>query len=395
MKVAIFTDHHFGKVNGVTTTLTAALDCAPSSVHLRVYTAAAQTLETGDYVALRGVAIPSPRFGSTDMFVPCLGAYVERARADRIDVVHLTTPGPMGLAAILTAWRLRLPLIGSFHSDLGAPASIRSGAAAGGALMRLYVRWVYGKCARVLVQSEATRCLLVHAGTAPEAIGVWRPGVDTSMFSPEKRSSERRRLWRASDSRLALLHAGRVSEDDVHLLPMIQARLCELGIPHRFIIVGQGPMHEDLRRHMPDAVFTGALSREEAGEIFASADVFVLPSRSDTAANLALEAQACGLPVVVSDAGGPRENMIDGTTGLVVAGNDARRWADTVARVLRGPRALMSAAACEFASGRNWEQALEPLYRAYREVAWPDGRDSIGIDHRVLPRPSFRRSKHD
>ena len=386
MNVAIFTDHSFGESNGITTSLTAALDCAPSSMRLRVYTVASQTIETGDYVALPGALIPRSRVGRFDVYLPRVSAYIERARADRIDVVHLTTAGPMGLAGLLTAWRLRLPLIGSFHSDLASPNPMRTGTTVAGLLRRVYLRGLYSQCTRVLVQSEATRRLLVDAGTAPAAIGVWRTGVDTAMFSPGKRSSELRKLWSVSDSRPALLYAGGISlELDVNILSKIQARLFELGIQHRFVIAGSGPTYQALRRHMPDAVFTRSLSGREAPDVFASADVFVSPSCSDTAANFVLKAQASGLPVVVSEPGGPRENMIDGTTGLVVAGTDATRWADTVARVLRGPREAMSAAACEFARGRSWEHALEPLYRSYREVAWPYDADSIGIDQLVLP----------
>ena len=376
--VAIFTDHSFEEADGITTSLTAVLDCAPSRMCLRVYTVAPQTIETGDDVALPGVLIPRSRVGPFDVYLPRFNTYIERAREDRIDVVHLTTPGPMGLAGVLTAWRLGLPLIGSFHSDLASSIPMRT--------RRLYIRWLHSQCDRVLVQSEATRRLLVDAGTAPAVIGVWRTGVDTSMFSPEKRSSGLRKLWTVSESRPALLYAGGVSlKDDVNMLPRIQARLFELGIHHRFIIAGPGQTHEALRSHMRDAVFTRSLSGAEAAEVLASADVFVSPGGSDTAANVVLKAQACGLPVVVSEMGGPRENMIDGTTGLVVAGTDAARWADTVARVLHGPRAVMSAAACEFASGRRWEHALEPLYRSYREVGRPYGGDSIGIDQIVLP----------
>jgi glycosyltransferase involved in cell wall biosynthesis len=385
MNVAIFTDHSFGEANGITASLTAALDCAPSSMRLRMYTVASQTIETGDYVALPSVLLPRSRVGRFAVYMPRFSSYIERARAERIDVVHLTTPGPMGLAGVLTAWRLRLPLIGSFHADLASPNPMRTGTTIAGLLRRLCVRWLYSQCARVLVQSEATRRLLVDAGAAPAVIGVWRTGVDTAMFSPDKRSSELRKLWSVSDSRPALLYAGVSLEHDVHILSRIQARLFELGIQHRFIIAGSGPMYQALRSHMPDAVFTRSLSGREAPEVFASADVFVSPSCSDTAANIVLKAQACGLPVVVSEMGGPRENMKDGTTGLVVAGTDATRWADTVARVLRGPRAAMSAAACEFARGRSWEQALQPLYRSYRDVAWPYDVDSIGVDHLVLP----------
>jgi glycosyltransferase involved in cell wall biosynthesis len=378
MNVAIFTDHPFGEANGIRTSLTAAVDCAPSSVRLRVYSVATETIETGDYIALPGVLIPRSRVGPFDVYLPRFNAYIERARADRIDVVHLTTPGPMGLAGVLTAWRLALPVIGSFHSDLASPIPMRT--------RRLYIRWLNSQCDRVLAQSEATRRLLVDAGTAPAVIEVWRTGVDTSTFSPDKKSSELRKLWSVSESRPALLYAGGASlKDDVHMLPRIQARLFELGIHHRFIIAGPGPMHEALRNHMPDAVFARSLSGAEAAEVFASADALVSPGCSDPAADIVLKAQACGLPVVVSEMGGPRENMIDGTTGLVVAGTDATRWADTVARVLRGPRAVMSAAACEFARGRSWERALEPLYRSYLEVACPYDGDSIGIDPIAFP----------
>src|SRR5918993_906509 len=125
--VAIFTDHAFEEVSGITTSLTAVLDCAPSNMRLRVYTVATQTIETSDYVALPAVLVPRSRVGPFDVYLPRVRAYIEHAREDRIDVVHLTTPGPMGLAGILTAWRLRLPLIGSFHADLASPIRTRTG----------------------------------------------------------------------------------------------------------------------------------------------------------------------------------------------------------------------------------------------------------------------------
>src|SRR5687767_5953174 len=109
MNVAIFTDDSFEQANGVTTSLTAVLACAPSRMCLRVYTVTPQTIKTGDYVASPGVLIPRSRVGPFDVYLPRFNAYIDRARDDRIDVVHLTTPGPMGLAGVLTAWRLGLP----------------------------------------------------------------------------------------------------------------------------------------------------------------------------------------------------------------------------------------------------------------------------------------------
>jgi glycosyltransferase involved in cell wall biosynthesis len=370
MNVAIFTDNDFGKLNGVTTTLTAALDCAPPGMQLRVYTAAALPVEAPDYLALKSTALPVPFYGELNMFVPRLQAYIPRAREDRIDVVHLTTPGPIGLAAVYTAWRLQLPMVGSFHTDLAASASVLSGSPRLGALMREYMRWLYGKCCRVLVPSDATRRLLIEARMRADCIQVWRRGVDTSRFAPERRSRELRRQWHVSDNRPALLYVGRISrEKGLDLLPQLQRRLYARHLEHRFIIVGHGPMLGELQRQMPDAVFTGALSRQEVADVFASADAFVFPSRIDTSGAVVLEAQASGLPVVVAAAGGPSENMMDGSTGIVCRHDDPDVWADAIARIVNPAlRPTCANAARAHALGREWADSLEPLYRAYREV---------------------------
>jgi glycosyltransferase involved in cell wall biosynthesis len=124
-----------------------------------------------------------------------------------------------------------------------------------------------------------------------------------------------------------------------------------------------------LERQMPDAVFTGSLSRQAVAGVFASADAFVFPSRTDTAGNVVLEAQASGLPVVVTDAGGPRENMVDGSTGVVCPTMYPDAWADVIMRMMSpASRAACSKAARAYALGRQWPHALEPLYRAYRDA---------------------------
>jgi glycosyltransferase involved in cell wall biosynthesis len=370
VNVAIFTDNDFGKVNGVTTTLTAALDCAPPGMHLRVYTAAALEVATPDYLALRSMAVPIPFYRGMDMFMPRFRGYLARAREDRIDVIHLTTPGPIGLAAMHTAWRLRLPMVGSFHTDLAAYATVLSGSRHLGALMREYMRWVYGKCSRVLVPSDDTRALLISARTRAERIEIWRRGVDTSLFSPDRRSRELRDRWHVADNRPALLYVGRVSrEKGLDLLPLLQQRLYARRLQHRFIIAGHGPMLVELQRWMPEALFTGLLSRQQVAEVFASVDAFIFPSRTDTAGNVVLEAQASALPVVVTNAGGPRENMIDGSTGVVCASDDPDVWADAVERVLNPvTRKAWASAARNYAVARQWPRALEPLYGAYREA---------------------------
>jgi len=223
----------------------------------------------------------------------------------------------------------------------------------------------------VLVPSEDTRRVLIGARGNPEKISIWSRGVDTELFSPAKRSPRLRAEWHVSDRRPAVLFVGRVSrEKGLSILPVLSQRLHAMGLEHRWIIAGQGPMLSELRQAMPDACLTGVLSRAAVAETFASADVFVFPSRTDTAGNVVLEAQASGLPVVVSDAGGPREHMLAGHTGVVCAGTDIEPWVSAIAALLRErtERAAMSRAAREYALTREWPHALQPLYSAYRDV---------------------------
>jgi glycosyltransferase involved in cell wall biosynthesis len=370
MNVAIFTDNDFDKVNGVTTTFRAALQSAPAGIHLRVYTAASLPVETDSYLALRSIGVPIPFYTEMQIYLPRFQEFLRRARADRIELVHLTTPGPVGLAALYVAWRLQLPLIGSFHTDLAAYAALLSGSSRLGALMREYMRWPYGRCARVLAPSEHTRQLLISAKSNPDRIDVWPRGVDTTLFSPARRSPPLREKWHVSDRRPALLYVGRVSrEKGLLLLPAISDRLYKLGIEHRCIVVGDGPLLPTLRDALPDAVFTGALSRQAVAEAFASADCFVFPSATDTAGNVVLEAQASGLPVVVSGSGGPRENMVAGQTGTVCHRDDPDEWATAVAGALaQSQRSRFSQCARQYALTRTWERAMQPLYRGYREL---------------------------
>src|SRR5215470_11129152 len=336
MRVAIFTDNDFNKVSGVTTTLSAALQYAPPTMKLRVYTAADCGVDTPQYLALRSIGWPIPFYSEMRMYVPRVGEYLRRARADRIDVVHLTTPGPVGLAGMRVARRLNVPMVGSFHTDLAAYTAMLSGSPRLGGLMRAFMRWPYGRCARVLVPSEATRQLLIGARTDGRPMEIWTRGIDTEAFSPSRRSEQLRRAWHVCDRRPAVIYVGRVSrEKGLDLLPALRDRLHRRGIEHQLVIAGDGPMRRELQSRLGDAVFTGVLNRRDVAEAFASGDVFVFPSRTDTAGNVVLEAQASGLPVVVSDAGGPKENMLPGSTGVVVSSSDPDDWADALVPLLQ------------------------------------------------------------
>lgn len=369
MKVAILTDNDFGKVNGVTTTLRAIIRHAPDDVEPHVYTFADDAHESDGYTALASLGVPIPFYAEMRMYAPRFAALKQRLVADNICAIHLTTPGPAGMAARHISRSLGLPLIGSYHTELGQYTARLSGSARLGALMQEYMRWIYGGCQRILVPSDVTRQQLVAAGWNADRLGVWARGVDGDRFSPARRSETLRKSWQVSDRRPAILYAGRLSpEKGLGLLHGLRQLLDDHHMPHRFIMAGDGPMRRDLHTALPEAVFTGALTHDAMGEVMASCDLFVFPSETDTAGNVVLEAQAAGLPVLVTDRGGPRENMRDRLTGYVCHAGSERDFCWRVAELLVDPerRARMRESARAYAITRGWAGSLQPLFDCYR-----------------------------
>ena len=369
MNVAIFTDNDFSKVNGVRTTLRAIVDHAPADVRARIYTCEHRCIALPGYLAMKGFGLGIPFYREMRMYIPPVRRFVRQAEADGIDLIHFTTPGPVGLAAMHVASALRLPMIGSFHTDLTAYTRLLSGSAWLARLMREYLRWPYGRCERIFVPSEATRQTLVHGKIDPAKIRIWRRGVSGEQFTPAKRCEALRQRWQVTGERLALLYVGRLSrEKGLDLLRPLSERLAQTGIAHQLVIAGDGPMRRELAASLPGAVFLGTLSEPNVATAMASADLFVFPSRTDTAGHVVLEAQASGLPVLVTDEGGPQENMIEGKTGHVCA--DVRGFARRIAELTwsTGRRQRFAEAARAYALERTWELSLAPLFEAYRST---------------------------
>lgn len=371
MRVAIFTDNDFDKVNGVTTALGAVLRHAPADIAPRIYTASTLGVDRPDYLSIAAPGVPIPFYAEMKMYWPSWRRFARRVREDGIRVLHLTTPGPLGLAALRVARQTGLPLVGSFHTHLEAYTATLSGSHRLGRWMSLYLRWMYNHCARVLAPSEDTRALLISRGTPADRLAIWPRGVDTELFQPSRRSASWRREWRVAEDRPALLYVGRLSREKGLLrLPLLSAALHRRGIDHRLVFAGDGPVRRELSDACPDAVFLGSLDRGAVATAFASSDVFVFPSTTDTAGNVVLEAQASGVPVVVSATGGPKENLLPGQTGLV-CDDDLVTWMDALSWLTgsRETRRDMGEAARGYALTRRWDLALAPLYDAYRAVS--------------------------
>jgi glycosyltransferase involved in cell wall biosynthesis len=368
MRVIVFTDNDFEKTNGVTTTWRAVLQAAEASRSVRIFTASDGSADLPDYFAAASFGVGLPWYRDMRVYLPDLRRFARQLREDGATVVHVATPGPVGLAGRWLARRAGLPLVGSYHTQLGAYLEQGSRSPRLGRSLDAYVRWFYAPCASLLVPSQATVDQLRDRGYRPSQLTIWPRGVDASRFSPDRRSPALRRAWRVDERQPAILYAGRLSsEKGLAIVEDVQRRIHRHAVAHRFIFAGDGPMRAQLQRLVPDAVFLGSLRHEDVATVMASADLFLFPSATDTFGNVVLEAQASGLPVVVSDSGGPCQQMQPRVTGEVCKAGDAGAFAVAAARLLRdsGRRAAMGEAARQFAVRRTWNAAMPPLFGAW------------------------------
>ena len=233
------------------------------------------------------------------------------------DMVHISTPDIIGRKFLLYARKKNIPVASAFHTDFPSYFSYYSlGFAVKYAWQ--YLTWFYNNCNIVLAPNESVRLKLANYNI--RNIEIWSRGVDKELFDPLRRSEKLRSTWNA-EGRSVIVYAGRfVLYKDIEVVMKVYDRFMqgEYANRVRFVMIGSGPEEEEMKRRMPEAVFTGYLTGEELPEAYASGDIFLFPSTTEAFCNVALEALASGLPVVVSDVGGCRDIADRSTGGVVV-----------------------------------------------------------------------------
>jgi len=274
----------------------------------------------------------------------------------------LSTPGPVGLTGLLAAKLLGLRVSAIYHTDFPQYARFLS---EDDPMMEgiawNYMHWFYSQMDRVYVNSQKYLDRWVEMGLAREKLAILPRGLETDVFDRRHRDPE---FWRKRGARgKVVLYVGRISkEKELDFLAQVAERM--KGDPGvNFAFVGDGPFLPELKKKLPQAVFTGPLHGRELSAAYASGDLFVFPSTTDTYGNVVIEALASGLPVVVSDQGGPRELLRDPGDGEVVAG-DAGDWERAIRRVLEGDagEAGRKARRERTVAGRKWEDAFRKFW---------------------------------
>ena len=370
-RIAVFTDT-LDQVNGVSNTYHhLAGYCRRRKIDLDFYTYGSRTSmeKQGSVRVFRYRPRLPVRYYTGlvfDLWTP-RRILLEDCRRGEYDLIHVATPGSMGLNALAAANKLELPLVGVYHTALpeyvstrrrslmermGLPTDLLERLTMQGCWK--YVRWFYRNCEKVLAPSRSI------ARTLSRRIGVpmdrFSRGVDTRRFSPQHRRES---------PRTTVLYAGRVSvEKNLPLLSRIFRRRRDA----RLLVVGDGPFRGRMEQSTPAADFTGFLTGLELSRAYASADLFAFPSETDTFGNVVLEAMSSGLPVVVTDKMGPRELVDHGSNGFI-ASND-REFERYLDRLIQDGelRRSMGARSRTMALERTWDAVFGSLFDSYREV---------------------------
>ncbi len=358
----------FSDVNGVAFSIkTIAAHLSRRGRPVQVVTCLEEAVESKgvDIVNFKPLGIfPVPEYEEMKVAFPPFLNIIEHFERSNVGEIIISTPGPLGLVGLTAARLLGLRKVGIYHTDIPGYVKCLTDDDNLEQLAWRCMRWFYGAMDKVYVPSRHYMDLLAENGIEKSKLERLPRGVDTNHFSPQKRSRDSMRAYGCNGG-LKYLYVGRISREKnlEILLKAFQGLSARTEKKFDLILTGDGPDRRDLEERYggDNVVFTGFLHGDELARIYASADVFVFPSATDTFGNVVLEAQASGLPVIVADKGGPPEIIKRQRSGIVVKAGDIEELAGAMKAMMddAGLRADLSQRALLTARDYNWDVALE------------------------------------
>lgn len=324
----------------------------------------------GEFVPVPSIPIPGrPEYRLTTRFPRSIR---QRLEAFRPDLVHIATPDVLGFKALRWAKANGVPVVASYHTHF--PAYLKYyGIQSMEGFMWKAGRWFYGQCEQVYVPSLSVAAVLrVHG--INEGLRLWERGVDVGRFGPQRRDLDWRRSFGIDDDEVLITFVGRlVLEKGLSIFADVIEGLHRRGLPVRSMMVGDGPARADMERRLPETVFTGHLGGSDLPKAYASSDIFLFPSDTETFGNVTLEAMASGVPAVCADATGASELVQHEMTGYLAPPGDSDDFLDYVARLVTKAerRTRFGEAAIERAYHYDWDAVLARLRSYYEDVLAP------------------------
>ena len=368
-KRAWFTDT-LEDVNGVSTTIRKmAAEARDAGEELVVVTSRSE-------LTLDGLPIKNfkpigefelPEYELQKLSFPPILQMLDYIQRENFSEIIISTPGPIGLTALLAGKMLNLETSGIYHTDFPQYIRILTEDSFLESLAWKYMQWFYGQLDTIFVNSEQYRRSWIARGIDPAKLKILPRGLDTRLFTPGRSEPDFWKQFGSNGDGVRLLFVGRVSrEKDLDILVQAFRNLRQESVPVQLSIVGHGPFSKELAAMLPEACYTGYLNGTDLAKAYASSDIFVFPSTTDTFGNVIIEAQAAGLPVIVSDVGGPRELVTDGVSGLITKARDPADFTSAIRRLVADEslRKEMSAAARRGVEDRSWPSAFRKFWAA-------------------------------
>jgi glycosyltransferase involved in cell wall biosynthesis len=387
---AVMVTDTFAELNGVAGTMRrlAAHAAARPERRVSVLTCGAGATRSQAHVDLVPIArLPVPAYDDAAwrLGVPAVMDVLDAVAGSGARVVHAATPGPMGLLGLVVARTLGLPFVATYHTELARYALHLTGDRLAAELTARAVRWFYAQAERVYAPTRVTAQSLMASGIDPARIVPLTRGIDTALFHPGRRSQAMCRRMGGSQGTL-VLYVGRMSrEKGLALLADAFRRAARARPGLRLALVGDGPARREIAAALAGTPhrFMGPLSGEELASAYASADVFCLPSATETFGQVVGEAAASGLPAIVLDEGACAEQVADGETGLTVPA-EAGAIAAAMALLDADPALAgeMGRRAREAALARpGWAEVFDGLLDGYADLLLPaSGRSASAVE---------------
>ena len=341
LRVAVVTETYAPEINGVAHTMRHIVEALLSQGHSIELTRPRQAYDrqvssVGEHASadapmpqpnfdlrlVRGLAIP--RYRELQLGLATPGALTSHWRKVRPDVVHIVTEGPLGWAALIAARRLHIPISSGFHTNFHS-YSRHYGVGGFANLIDIALRALHNRCATTMVPTAQIRQSLQARGY--ERLAVVGRGIDTALFSPSRRRQALRDTWGADEYSPVVLYVGRLAPEKNLKLFIEAANAFRHVHPRtRVVLVGDGPDAALLRKAHPDFVFAGTRTGTDLAAHYASADVFLFPSVTETFGNVTMEALASGLAVIAYDYAAAHQHIVHGKSGWLVPFGDAKAF---------------------------------------------------------------------
>jgi len=390
IRIAVVTETHPPEINGVARTVGPMVDWLLERGHAVELVRPRQRREPvrAPHPALRETLTLGAGISKWQVQVGFAlpGTLAARWRSMRPDLVHVVTEGPLGWAAVSAASALGIPLSSDFHTNFHSYSEHYGFPWLRGAVAS-YLRRLHNRTACTLVPTEQLKSELEHLGV--ERLRIAGRGVDAVLFDPARRSAELRRRWGCLDDERVVISVGRLApEKGLDFFATAARSMQRIEPSIRVVVVGDGPKRASLERGNPGFHFTGVRVGEDLAAHYASADLFLFPSTTETFGNVVLEAMASGLAVLAYDDAAARQHVVHMASGLLAPRGDTRQFIHLAELLAHDPalRHSLGREARRVSKELPWARKFPELEAALLETASrsapgqaPDGPLASGI----------------